>query len=120
MSVFKKSVKNLCKIIVFVRFSIIICRPISWNYTCFLFFLFRLRVDKGECFSGINDALVRTRHCFLSYLNDGIKGSICPNTKVSARHIVTNGSRQHTQRDAKLLIVVASLIELQQTLKRLR
>lgn len=54
------------------------------------------------------------------YLHDGIEGCVCPNTKVSARHIVTNGGRQHTHGDAKLLIVGPSLIQLQKTLKRLK
>lgn len=53
---------------------------------------------------------------FPSYLHNGIEGRISPDTKVSAGHIVTNGCRQHTERDAKLLIVGPSLIQLQQTL----
>lgn len=54
------------------------------------------------------------------YLHDGIEGRVCPDTQICAGHIVTYGGGQHTHRDAKLLIGSASLIQLQQTLKRLK
>lgn len=46
------------------------------------------------------------------YLHNGIEGSVCPDTQVSPGHIVTDGGRQHTHWDAKLLIGSASLIQL--------
>lgn len=53
------------------------------------------------------------------YLHDGVEGRVCADTEVCAGHIVTNGSRQHAHRDAKLLVFGPGLVQLQQGLKGL-
>lgn len=53
------------------------------------------------------------------YLHNGVEGCVGADTEVCAAHIVTNGSRQHAHRDAKLLVVSPGLVQLQQGLKGL-
>lgn len=72
-----------------------------------------------ECVAHINCSIIKWGGGWWPYLHDGVEGRVSSNTEVGAGHIVTNGGRQHAHRDAKLLVVCAGLVQLQQGLKGL-